>query len=178
MSEFSESYHLRTERAEDAIELLKRAKRKGYVYQPVNGWVTFLAEEGVFEPDERIVAVAGQPLLHYVSAEDHGWSFTLFDRTKIVSSYRCDWDDDIRVDDSKYSRAALEQFVPSVQASLLDEFEGRLHPKDFDELFEAEPSKLLAQALGLEHYDWLAYDYIARDFHDSPESQADITEVK
>jgi len=34
MSEFSESYHLRSERAEDAVELLRRAERKGYVYQP------------------------------------------------------------------------------------------------------------------------------------------------
>ena len=52
-----------------------------------------------------------------------------------------------------------------------------LHPKDFDELFEAEPSKLFAQAVGLEHYDWLAYDYMARDFHESPEEHADVTEV-
>ena len=107
MSEFSESYHLRSERAEDAIELLRRAGRKGYVYQPVNGWVTFLAEEGTFEPDERIVAAATRPLLHYVSAEDHGWSFALFDRTNEVCGYRCDWDDDIKVDASNYSRAVL-----------------------------------------------------------------------
>ena len=50
--------------------------------------------------------------------------------------------------------------------------------KDFDEIFEAEPSKLLAQALGLEHYDWLSYDYIARGFHDSPDDHADVTEVQ
>jgi hypothetical protein len=177
MSEFSESYHLRSERVEDAIELLRRAKRKGYVYQPVNGWVTFLAEEGVFEPDERIVAAATHPLLHYVSAEDHGWSFTLYDRTKVVSGYRCDWDNDIRVDDSRYSRAALQQIIPVAQPAGLDDFESRLHPKDFDELFEAEPSKLFAQAVGLEHYDWLAYDYMARDFHESHEDHADVTEV-
>jgi hypothetical protein len=177
MSEFSESYHLRSEQAEDAIALLRRAKRKGYVYQPVNGWVTFLAEEGTFEPDERIVAAAAHPLLHYVSAEDHGWSFTLFDRTKAVSGYRCDWDSEINIDDSRYSRAALQQLVPSAQPALLDDFESRLHPKDFDELHEAEPSKLLAQALGLEHYDWLAYDYMASDFLDSPEDHADVTEV-
>ena len=52
-----------------------------------------------------------------------------------------------------------------------------MHPKDFDELFEAEPSKLLAQALGLEHYDWLAYDYMARDFQDSADDHSDVTEV-
>jgi len=178
MSEFSESYHLRSECAEDAIELLRCAKRKGYVYPPVNGWVTFVAEEGVFEPDERIVTAASHPLLHYVFAEDHGWSFTLFDRGKVVSGYRADWGDDIRVHDSRYSRAALQQLVPSAQPSLLDDFERRLHPKDFDELFASEPSKLLAQALGLGHYDWLDYDYIARDFHESPEDHPDVTEVK
>src|SRR5437899_2850763 len=118
MSEFSESYHLRSERAEDAIELLRRAKRKGYVYRPVNGWVTFLAEEGVFEPDERIVVAATHPLLHYVSAEDHGWSFTLYDLAKVICSYRCEWDDDIRYDDSSYSRAALQEVVPWAQPGL------------------------------------------------------------
>ena len=177
MSEFSESYHLRSERADDAVELLRRAKRKGFVYQPVNGWVTFLAEDGVFEPDERIVTAASQPLLHYVSAEDHGWSFTLYDGTSVVSAYRCDWNNDIRVDDARYSREALQQFVPSAQPSQLDEFEHRLHPKDFDELFEAEASKMLAQALGLEHYDWLAYDYVASGFHTSPGDFPGVVEV-
>ena len=53
MSEFSESYHLRSERAQDAIDILKSAGKKGYVYEPINGWVTFLPEGGVFEPDEH-----------------------------------------------------------------------------------------------------------------------------
>jgi len=174
MSEFSESYHLRSERADDAIALLRLARRKGYVYQPVNGWVSFVAEDGVFEPDERIVAAASHPLLHFVSAEDHGWSFTLFDRGKVVSGYRCDWENDITADDSRYSREALQQLVPSAQPSLLDEFERRLHPTDFNELLEVKSSRLLAQALGLEHYDWLAYDYIVSD---SPDDHPDVTEV-
>jgi len=174
MSEFSESYHLRSERADDAIELLRRVKHKGYVYQPVNGWVSFVAENGVFEPDARIVAAANHPLLHFVSAEDHGWSFTLFDGGKVVSGYRCDWEDDVNADDSKYSREVLQRLVPSAQPSLLDEFERRMHPADFDELLELKLSRLLAQALGLEHYDWLAYDYIASD---SPDDHPDVTEV-
>lgn len=177
MSEFSESYHLRSERVEDAVEILRRAKRKGFVYQPINGWVTFLAEEGNFEPDERIVATANHPLLHYVSAEDHGWCFTLFDRTKVASAYRCDWDNDITVDDSRYSRETLQRFVPSADAALLDDFAQRLHPKDFDEVFGAEPSKLFARAVGLQHYDWLAYDYLARDFHSSPGNYPGVCEV-
>jgi hypothetical protein len=174
MSEFSESYHLRSDRAEDAMELLRHVRRKGYVYQPANGWVTFVAEGGVFEPDERIATAASQPLLHFVSAEDHGWSFTLFDQGKIVSGYRCDWENDITSDDSRYSREALQQLVPSAEPELLDEFERRMHPKDFDELLAANRSRLLAQALGLEHYEWLAYDYIASD---SPDDHPDVIEV-
>ena len=177
MSEFSESYHLRSERLEDAIELLRRAKRKGYVFQPVNGWITFTAEEGQFEPDERIVTAAHQPLLHYVCAEDHGWSFTLFDQAKVVCGYRCDWDNEITIDDSKYDRDILLPFVPEAQIALFDDFESRLHPQDFDELFEAEPAKFFAQAIGLEHYDWLAYEGMANAFHDSTSDNSDMTEV-
>lgn len=177
MSEFSESYHLRSDRAEDAIELLRRAKVKGFVYQPANGWVTFVAEGGCFEPDQRIIASAQQPLLHYVSAEDHGWGFVLFNQAQVACRYTCDWDNQINFDDSQYSRATLQQFVPTAQPALLDDFEQHLRPTDFDALFEAEPSKLLALALGLEHYDWLSYDYVASDFYDSPEDHSDVTEV-
>lgn len=42
MSEFSESYHLQTTNPEDAINLLRKSKRKGYVYPAANGWVTFV----------------------------------------------------------------------------------------------------------------------------------------
>ena len=177
MSEFSESYHLRSEQAEDAIELLRRARVRGYVYQAANGWVTFLAEGGVFEPDQRIVASANRPLLHYVSAEDHGWSFALFDRGKIVTSYRCDWDNEITVDASRYSRAALESYIPSAQPGLLDAFEQVLNPETFDDLFSEEPSKLFAQAVGLEHYDWLSYQYMASDFEESREDYPEVIDV-
>ena len=166
MSEFSESYHLRSENAEDAIQLLRRAGRKGYVFQPARGWVSFVAEDGVFEPDDRIVAAASRPLLHFVSAEDHGWGFALLDGREVVSGYNCEWENDITCDDSKYSREALQRLVPSADASLLDEFERRLHPSDFDELLEVNPSRLLGQALGLEHYEWLSYNYISSDSPD------------
>ena len=162
---------------EDAVELLQRAKLRGYVFQPVNGWVTFLAQDGVFEPDQRIVDATTKPLLHYVSAEDHGWSFVLFNEGNIVCRYRCDWDDDIRFEDSEYSRAAIQQTVPSAKPALLDELQPLLEPDDLDVLFDAEPSKVLARALGLEHYDWLSYEYMEADFTESPEDYPEVTEV-
>jgi hypothetical protein len=60
---------------------------------------------------------------------------------------------------------------------LFDDFERRLHPPDFDALFEAEPSKLFAQAVGLEHYDWFSYDSVAGSFHTSPEDFRGVIEV-
>lgn len=177
MSEFSESYHLRTERSEDAVDLLHRAKLKGYVFQPVNGWVTFLADESCFHPNEYIVAAARQPLLHYICTEDHGWSFELFDQGKVVCGFACDWNNDIEIEDKNYSRAVLERYVPSAQPGLLDTFEQQMRPPDFDALFESEPAKLFAQAMGLEHYDWLAYDYMANDYSESPEDFPEVTEV-
>ena len=175
MSEFSESYHLRSDRAEAAVQLLRRAGRKGYVYQPAGDWVSFVAEEGAFEPDQRIVAAASHPLLHFVSAEDHGWSFALFDQGKVVSAYGCEWENDVTFDDSRYSREALQRFVPSADPSSLDEFERRMHPTDIDELLQGNLSRMLAEALGLEHYEWLSYSYIASD---SPEDHPDVIEVE
>ena len=101
----------------------------------------------------------------------------LYNGTRVACAYRCDWDNDIRVDDSRYSRAALQQFVPSAQPELLDDFEGQLHPQDFESLFESEPSKLFAQAMGWEHYDWLGYDYVAGSFHTSPGDFSGVIEV-
>jgi hypothetical protein len=178
MSEFSESYHLRTARAHDAVELLRRAGRKGYVFPPVAGWVTFVAEGSEFLPDEAIVEAAQHPLLHYMCAEDHGWGFTLLDGTRTVCRYLCEWTDDMAVDDTGYFRAALLRYVPSAQQALLDEFEQQLHPDDMDQVMEAEPAKLFAQALGLQHFDWVAYDYVARDMLEAPEAVAEVIAVE
>lgn len=173
MSEFSENYHLRSDRAEDAVQLLRQVRRKGYVFPAGGGWVSFVVEEGNFEPDKNIVAAASRPLLHFVSAEDHGWSFALFDGGKLASGYHCEWENDVTSDDSQYSREALQRVVPSADPSLLDEFERVMHPKEIHELFQLSRPRLFAQAIGLEHYEWIAYDYIAED---DPEDH-DVIEV-
>ncbi|MCX6954395.1 MAG: hypothetical protein NTV51_19765 [Verrucomicrobia bacterium] len=178
MSEFSESYHLRSLRRDDACDVLRAAGLAGYVYPAANGWVSFVAKDGAFEPDQRIVGAARLPLLHYVSAEDHGWSFSLFDRGRVVCAYHCDWNNDITFDDTRYSRAVLQKIVSSAGSAALEAFEKLLRPNDFEELMETEASKVFAQAVGLEHYDWLNYDYIARDFHESPKDFRDVIEIK
>lgn len=174
MSEFSESYHLRSDRSEDATELLRRAGRKGFVFEPDGGCVSFVADEGTFEPSKQIVAAAKHPLLHFVSAEDHGVSFSLFEGGKLVSAYGCVWENDVSVDDSRYSRQALERLLPEADPSLLDEFERRMHPADIDELVGFPLARLLTQTLGLQHAEWLSYDYIASD---DPDAHPGMIEV-
>jgi hypothetical protein len=44
-----------------------------------------------------------------------------------------------------------------------------------DELLQVYLSRILAQALGLEHYEWLSYSYIASD---SPEEHPDVIAVE
>ena len=168
MSEFSESYHLRSERQDDAVELLRRADLAGFVFKPINGWVTFVAEDGSFDADERVVTAAGKKtLLHYTSTEDHGWSFTLFAEGKPVTAYRCAWDSDVEFDDSTYSRAVLVQHIPVAKAKDLTEFETHLRPESFDEAIGAEASKLFAEAVGLENFEWLSFDYMDSDYDDT-----------
>src|SRR5215510_591113 len=107
MSEFSESYHLRTGRADDAVALLRRAGVAGFVFPPRNGWVTFVAADGEFQPDARITAANQSTLLHFDACEDHGWSFSIFQAAKLVSRFKCDWTRKIRIEDAAYAPAAL-----------------------------------------------------------------------
>jgi hypothetical protein len=177
MREFSASYHLRSERCEDAVELLRRANLKGYVFPPSYGWVTFLAADGTFKPDQKIVAATKHGLLHYFSAEDHGWGFTLFDQGKPACAYNCGWDPHFTVDAAKYSRAELERLVPFTDTILLDEFEQEMRPGGYTDVVGSEHSKTFARAVGLEHYDWVAYHYIERDFRFARDRRHDVTVV-
>jgi hypothetical protein len=71
MSEFSESYHLFSSNQEEGISLLRNAGIRGFVF-----------------PEEN-------KLLHYIFAEDHGWSLSIFERTTKTFHYDCSWDEGV-----------------------------------------------------------------------------------
>ncbi len=177
MSEFSESYHLRSERPEDAGELLRSLGLKGFVYPAESGWVTFLAEGGDFTPNLKIAAAAQQPLLHYISAEDHGWAFALFEQGKLTCGYQCEWNDDVAFDVRHYSRAALQRCIPALTEEALVAFESLLQPEGIDDAMEAAAANTFAQTVGLPRYEWLSYDYVVRDRADSPDEFAAVTKI-
>ncbi len=176
MSEFSESYHLRSERREDAAELLRRAKLRGFVFPPVNGWVTFLAEGGEFKPDPHIASCNEGFLLHYFHAEDHGWGFVIFEKTSRACSYECGWDPALQITDYATQSPTLRRLFSDPET--LAEARNRLRPKPSEEEECFEAAEWFARAAGLTHYEWLAYHYVARDLARSPESHADVLEVK
>jgi hypothetical protein len=177
MSEFSESYHLRGSDINEAAALLRRTGLKGYVFPPSNGWISFVAEQNSFEPDPRVVAKNTGTLLHYVSAEDHGWNFSLFEGAELACGYGCNWDEDVQVDDSRYSAVALSRALGSGTETAIAAIERVLHPVDIDEAIESQPSQVFAQAMVLPRFEWFAYDYVSRDFHDRPGEYVGVVHV-
>jgi hypothetical protein len=178
VSESSESYHLRSNSSEDAVALLRHIGRKGYVFPPANGWVTFVADECELEADVAIVAHAKQPLLHYVFAEDVGWFYEIFEDASRTGMYSCSWHEGLDPEPEYFSRAKLLQIVPDAETPLLDAFERQLRPTRLDDVLESEPSKLFARAVNLVHFDWLAYEYVEITMRDAPDEYPDVIAVQ
>lgn len=66
MSEYSESYYLRSEEQNEGVQLLERARLHGYVFPPSGGWVQILADGPKVVPNIRLLGVNSGILLHYV----------------------------------------------------------------------------------------------------------------
>jgi hypothetical protein len=177
MSEFSESYHLRGTDIKEGVALVQRAGLKGYVFPPKDGWIPIVAEGNSFAPDERITSRNTGILLHYVSAEDHGWSFAVFEGKELRCGYDCAWDDEVRVDDSRYSSDALARTLGADGPAAVSAAEKILHPADIDAAVDTEPARVFAEAMRLPRFEWFAYDYVAHDFHESPSEYEGVIKV-
>ncbi|MHC4158697.1 MAG: hypothetical protein ACYSSO_06430, partial [Planctomycetota bacterium] len=87
MSEFSESFHLRSNSQQNGEDLLKRAGLKGAVFSPVRGWVTVVPESELYEAVDQMVGANQRVLLHYLYAEDHGWQFEVYEGSSAICKY-------------------------------------------------------------------------------------------
>ena len=132
MSEFSESYHLKTSETEHGIELLSRAGLRGFVFPATNGWVTVLPEGEPFAPNEPLIKASTGTLFYFGNAEDHGWWFAVYVDANPIASYTCSWEDSIQVFKfnnhliSKLSRKSLGRFLLRSEAKRSDRY---LNPK-------------------------------------------------
>ncbi|NBD24080.1 hypothetical protein [Paenibacillus glycinis] len=171
MSEFSESYHLIGRSEQEGIDLLKRAGQGGLVFPAANDWVTMLPDHPIYTPNADLIRHNAGVLLHYVFAEDHGWSFALYERDTLVSSYECDWnEEDIVNRDGETNLPALLEVLnrklEREQAIKEAEIARLLAPADFEEVSELEPAYSFAELLGLSNYAWLSFHYAERDYAD------------
>ncbi len=152
MSEFSESFHLRSDDAGDATGILSRARVPGFVFAAEGGWVTF-----VYEADEppsrahfdRILAEARGRLVHWDYAEDHGCRVTVYDDGKRVARLAVSFESRL----STFERAAFVALGLVTDAGA-DEIEQWLK--------YAVPGSIVAETLGLPRHRWLSFEYVRK----------------
>jgi hypothetical protein len=162
MSEYSESYHLKSNKIESGIELLLRAGLQGFVLPAANGWVTVLPKGDEFIPNESLIANNIGTLLSYLYGEDHAWWFTIYMNSESVASYACSWEGSIEVH-KELDIAALENVIGPVLSLLgTERVRQILEPQDIEELFDINPPYAFAEAVGLTNYQWLSYGYLIR----------------
>jgi hypothetical protein len=158
MSEFSESFHVRSSKQADGVDLLRRAGLGGAVFSAVRGWVTVVPEGELCEAVDQMVGANQGILLHYLYAEDHGWQFELYENSSAICRYQCGWDPRFAIDDSEMNQSVVVPLL--VEGSRERALEDILHPADVEAVIMEAPAYRFANAVGLEHYEWLSGRYL------------------
>lgn len=113
MSQFSTCYHLITSYQQDAVKLLKDANLHGYIFPEKNGIVTFVIQQeqmSEFSCCEQLLMHNTKPLVFYINAEDHGWSYEIYDKNECVVSYSSSFNEAELMEGFDYDNPEL--FVP------------------------------------------------------------------
>lgn len=179
MSEFSDSYHLRSDNQQDGIDILRAAGLRGYVFPAENGWVTVVAKGRSFKPNKRLIAAAPGVLLHYMNAPDTGWGFELYRASQVLARYEAEWDNNIRVTLGEIDREVLGEHLGEGIRGLDDEgYRGIFYPtfEDFIDRIVDDGDKWgdsFAKAAGLTNYSWVSYSYVNGDYDHEPELAAE-----
>jgi hypothetical protein len=164
VSEFSESFHFRTSRRDALIARLKDAKQAGLVFPASGLWTAFVPFAQ--SPDYRskggpsreyapfLSELTGQTVLHFLYAEDHGWTFALYDAGAEVGKYACWWDPEFSIE-SEIDLASLMNF-----ASDADDLKHLLSPVSAHDARVSGPAQRFARCMGLGEVAWLSPDYV------------------
>ena len=176
MSEFSESYHLKSKNPQDAVLLLQKANKKGYVFNESDGWVSFVVEGDAFIPNQSLISSNEGILFHFINAEDHGWEFTIYDKDKQISHYSCFWEEDISIDSSALNIEVISEILQWENEKTKD-IKDILFVQDINEAFEKNVASSFAELMGLKNYEWISYDYVSGDTDSYTEQCPGIIEV-
>lgn len=155
MSEFSASYHLKSNDRTKAVELIKCSGNRGFVFEETNGWVTFVIEGPAFDISESVILCNPGIIVHYIFAEDHGWELRVFHKDELVFEYKCDWTDEAVMEKELCDISIIQELIAN-QGNSIHNVEELFDTTDFD--FGESPAYRLATKLGLVHFEWLSAD--------------------
>ncbi len=110
----SESYHLRIKNQAEGIELLRKAKKNGFVFEENNGWVTIILDNKELIPCNELINVNSNYMLYFIDAEDNGCVFTLFKGNSIISNYSVIFSKDTIIASDKLNIDGLYTFIKEV----------------------------------------------------------------
>jgi hypothetical protein len=162
VSELSESGHLRTENAEHAVALLKRAKVPGFVFPARNGWVSFTYPPG--DENRFDLAQANEKLLVlYEYAADQGCWVTVYQAKKPVTRLKAAFDRP----NVAFDRRTFEslELVSPAGAAAIEAWSKRAHL-----LHErVRAPHLVAERLHLPRYAW--FSFLGEQTKEQPEPQ-------
>lgn len=158
MSDFSAAYHLRTDNSQDVIDLFKRANLKGFLFQPINGWATFVTEMDGFSPDTSITNFNLGTLLFFSRTNDFlGWSFDIFEGNKLVGKYSISTDEDENLQINNQTDARILSKIADVsKIEILIEL---LNPVSKEIAYEKGDFEF-ANIIGLENIEWISFGQI------------------
>lgn len=168
MSEFSESYHIRTSDPAATTRRIREARFWGLVFPPTSGWLTFVpyADRKEAHPltgaeAHRLPSALKTLVLVYVYAEDHGWFFRLHQPGKPLVAYECWWDPELAIDRSQFDLRAVEPLLLRIEHR--SELEKLLNPSTIDDIYDSNPARRFAELLGLPEYRWLSPAYVQEE---------------
>lgn len=163
MSDFSDTYHLRTSHVEDAVALLRRAGIQGFVLPETEEWVLIVPSGEVFVPNQKLIAANQGELLHFIYVEDHGWGFELYKGSDEVLGYACSWDQVITVERSMDYSALIERQPAFGERYSQEQLQRLFEPNSLEMLFDLSPADACADVFGLKYVHWIRYDQLCSD---------------
>jgi hypothetical protein len=150
VSEVSESGHLKSENAEHAVALLKRAKVPGFVFPARNGWVSFVYPPG--DENRFDIAQANEKLLVlYEYAAEHGCWVTVYQAKKPITRLKAAFDRPNAV----FDRRAFEslELLSPLSAAAIDAWIKRAHVHHE----RLRSPHLVAERLHLPRFAWFSH---------------------
>ena len=164
MSDFSAAYHLKTDNQEDVVNLLKRAELTGYVFEPVNGWVTFVTQIDKSNSDTKITDHNNGVLLFLYRTSDFlGWGFSIFEKDSLIGKYAisADEEENLKITNS-LDNSILSQIVDTTKIDSLTEL---LNPPNVEIAYEKGDFEF-ANIIGLVNIEYVSFAQIDCNIED------------